>query len=112
MNDDAPVPAVAALTAFVLTILAGVGMGYLVSATVVEEGFSTRYAVMTERPMNFVTSTFNWLVFALFAAAAFVAAAAAWAGSSVARAHWLTRQAQRPPTAPPAPANLLDPPHL
>lgn len=114
MTDDdiAPVPAIAALSAFFLTIIAGVGMGFLVSAAVVEEGFSTRYAVMTERPMNFVTSTFNWLIFAMFAAAAFVAAAAAWAGSSVARAHWLTRQAQRAKAAQPAPTNRLDPPHL
>lgn len=70
MTDDdlAPVPAIAALSAFFLTIIAGIGMGFLVAAAVVEEGFSTRYAVMTERPMNFVTSTFNWLIFAMFAA--------------------------------------------
>lgn len=31
-----------------------------------------------------------WIVFAAFAAAGFVAAAAAWAGSTLARLHWET----------------------
>jgi hypothetical protein len=114
MNEDVePSPGTAAIVAFVIPIIAGVIMGTVVSATVTEQGFGAEYATMTERAMDGVTSTFNWLIFSLFACAAFVASAAAWAGSTAARAQWQTRQLAGQAAARPTAARAdLDPPTL
>lgn len=114
-DDNEPAPPIAALAAFTLTTLVGAVVAHQVGATVI----NSDYSAMTERPVgDFIESSFNWLIFSIFAAAGFVAGCAAWAGSAVARQQWRTRRelherhvaATGRPAAPPT--SPIDPPYL
>ena len=78
----------AAAAVFIITIICGAVAGIGVGATKSSTGdfFSTDWATMTEQPLTGANKTFNWLLFSVFAAAAIVAAAAAWAGATIANA--------------------------
>jgi len=108
-------PAFAASAVFVLTAVVGAIISYLVGATTTDD-----FGIMVEQPYEGMEKAFNWLLMSIFLAAAFVAAAATWAGSVIAM--YLSRAderavqaAARQRTAVAATAKAfdpLDPPHL
>jgi hypothetical protein len=86
MNTQRSAGGAAALV-LILTLIAGGGAGAGVGATMADDGgryFGNEWAIMTEQPLTGSDKTFNWLLFCLFAAAGIVAAAAVWAGITVA----------------------------
>lgn len=84
-------------------------MAFAVGATRTTDGsgfVDTKWAVMTEQPLDNADKVFNWLIFAMFLAAGFVAGAAAWAGATVVKA---MEHKDRP--VPPPMTTLTSPPN-